>query len=277
MNTNFGKYEVPATLQRLVELEKLLSDPEQFYLGLHFYLSLENDIRYFNTPSDVVVFGNIGVDGVHYGFLTDYGLVMNLEKAPIVCVCPVDFDRPVRIIAQSLSEFLRLNVSNSELFYNEFNSEGAYLAAREQWEEEEAHSFYHQTKNETLTQERVENYLMNNFQLPFIENPFRYIQEVELERKRNVSIATQDGLGIITPLLPCENHKPFEINKEKDLDLNLLREYLNSAPVASRLAVFRDIQFNYVLQDYPELFQIVIETMVNLGLIDEVNRLSESI
>lgn len=94
MGNNFGKYYLPPTLRRLIDLQKVLDDPEQFYIGLNFYLSLEN-FRYFNTPSDVVVFGNIGVDGVHYGFLTDYGTVTDLEAAPIVCVCPMDFERPL--------------------------------------------------------------------------------------------------------------------------------------------------------------------------------------
>ncbi|MDN4494477.1 hypothetical protein [Ureibacillus aquaedulcis] len=57
--------------------------------------------------------------------------------------------------------------------------------------------------------------------------------------------------------------------------MELLQGYLCSAPIASRLALFRDIQLNYVLQDNQELYKIVINAMINLGLIDEANRLSD--
>jgi hypothetical protein len=274
MGFNFAKYDVPPTLQRLIDLQNVLGDPEQFYLGLNFYLSLEN-FRYFNTPSDVVVFGNIGLDGVHYGFLTDYGSVIDLEVAPIVCVCPMDFERPTRVIAMNLGEFLRVNLTDGELFYNRFDSEEKYLKAREQWVAEAVNSPYQPSENEKLAKERVTKLLMENIQIPIIDNPYRYVQNVELERKSNVSIQTQDGLGVTTPLLQGEKHIPFPIQKEIDPDLELMQEYLYSTPVASRLALFRDIQLNYVLQDNQELYNIVINAMINMELIDEANRLSE--
>ena len=83
MESNFGKYDIPPTLQILIDLEKELGKGEHFFEGLHFYLSLTN-FRYFNTPSDVIVFGNNGADGIHYGFLTDYGSAVDLEETPIV-------------------------------------------------------------------------------------------------------------------------------------------------------------------------------------------------
>lgn len=276
MDNNFGKYDVPRTLQKLIDLQNILGDPEQFYLGLNFYLSLEN-FRYFNTPSDLVIFGKIGVDGVHYGFLTDFGNVTDLEVAPIVCVCPMDFDRPTRIIAKNLCEFLRVNLTDSELFYNQFDSQENYLVAKEQWVAEAANSPYQPSENEKSVRERVIKFLMENLQIPIIDNPYRYVQNVELERKRNISIQTQDGLGVTTPLLQSENHIPFPILKDTDPDLELLQEYLYSAPVSSKLALFRDIQLKYVLQDNQELHKILIDAMINMELIDEANRLSEDI
>jgi len=273
MNNNFGKYNVPPTLQRLIDLQNVLVDPEQFYLGLNFYLSLKG-FRYFNTPSDVVVFGNIGVDGIHYGFLTDYGSVTDLEVAPIVCVCPMDFERPTRIVAKNLREFLRVNMTEGELFYNQFDSEENYLAVRERWGEEAA---YQLSKNDKLVRERVIKFLVENLQIPIIDKPYLYVQSVELDRQRNVSIQTQDRLGVTIPLLQGEKHILFPIQEHTDPDLELLQEYLYSTPVASRLALFRDIQLNYVLQDHQELYEIVIEAMINMELTDEAKRLSEDI
>lgn len=276
MNSNFGKYNVPHTLQRLTDLQDALGDPELFLLGFNFYLSLENS-RYFNTPSDVIVFGYIGVDGIHYGFLTDYGSVTDLDEAPIVCICPMDFDRPTRIIAKNLCEFLSVNLTDSELFYNQFDSEENYLTIRDQWDTEAANSEFQVSENEKLVRGRVTKFLMENLQIPTIRNPYHYVQNIELERQRTVSVQTQDGLGVTTPQLQSEKHIPFPISKDTAPNLELLQEYLYSAPVASRLALFRDIQFNYVLQDNQELQKIVIDAMINMGLIDEANRLSEDI
>jgi hypothetical protein len=276
MGNNFGKYDVPPTLQRLIDVQNDLGDQEQFYLGLNFYLSLEN-FRYFNTPSDVVVFGNIGLDGVHYGFLTDYGSVTNLEVAPIVCVCPMDFERPTRVVAKNLCEFLRVNLTDGELFYNQFDSEENYLVANDQWVTEAANSPYQPSEDEKLVRERVTKFLKENIEIPNIENPYRYIQNIELERQSKVSIQTRDGLGVTTPLLQGEKHIPFPMQTDIEPELELLQEYLYSTPVASRLALFRDIQLNYVLHDNQELLKMVIDAMINLELIDEANRLSEDI
>lgn len=270
MHNNFGKYNIPPTLQKLIDLQNVFVDPEQVYLGLNFYLSLEK-FSYFNTPSDVIVFGNIGVDGIHYGFLTDYGSVTNLEVAPIVCVCPMDFERPTRIVAKNLREFLRVNMTDSELFYNQFESEEKYLIVRERWAEESA---YHPSESEKIVRERIIEFLVENIQIPDIDKPYYYVQSVEQERRRNVSIQTQDGLGVTTPLLQGEKHTLFAIQEHTDPDLELLQGYLYSTPVASRLALFRDIQLNFVLQDHQELYEIVIEAMIKMELIDEAKRLS---
>ncbi|RTQ92918.1 hypothetical protein [Lysinibacillus telephonicus] len=272
MGSNFGKYDVPPTLQRLIDLQNVLGDSEKFYLGLNFYLSLEN-FRYFNTPSDVVVFGNIGLDGVHYGFLTDFGTVTDLEVAPIVCVSPMNFDRPTRIVANNLCEFLRINLTDGELFYNQFDSEESYLVAKNQWiAETDQPSGY-----EKLVRERATKFLNENIRIPIIENPYRYVQKVDLERQRIISIKTQDGLGVTTPLLQGEKHIPFPIHKDTEPNLDWLQEYLYSAPIASRHAVLRDIQLNYILQENQKLNKTVIDAMINIKLIDEASRLSEYI
>jgi len=274
LDSNFGKYVVPPTLQRLIDLENDLGDTEDFFMGLDFYLSLEN-FRYFNTPSDVIVFGNIGANGIHYGFLTDYGSVTELEVAPIVCVRPMDFDTPIRIVARNLREFLRVNLTDSALFYNQISSEEKYIETKERWTTEEENSPYQPTENEKQVRERVQRFLQENFQLPHIDNPYRYVQDVGLARQRNVCIQTMDGLGVTEPLLQHEKHSPFPLHKDTDPDLKLLQEYINSAPFASRLALFRDLQLNYILQDNHELYKIVIDTMNNMGLTDEASRLMQ--
>ncbi len=274
MGINFGKYDVPPTLQKLIDLQNELGDPEQFYQGLNFYLSLE-DFRYFNTPCDVVVFANIGLDGVHYGFLTDFGSVSNLEIAPIVCVCPMDFDRPTRVVAKNIREFLRINLTDAELFYNQFKNEESYLAAKEQWLTEAANSPYQPSDHEKRVREKITKFLYEKIHMPVIENPYRYVQNIELERKNSVSIQTRDGLGVTTPLLQGEEHTPFPMQTDIDPELELVQEYLYTKPIASRLALIRDIQLTYVLDDNEELLNIITDALYHLDLIDEANRLSE--
>lgn len=111
--------------------------------------------------------------------------------------------------------------------------------------------------------------------MPIMNNPYHYVQHVEMQRQRNVAIQTQDGLGVTKPLLQGENHILFPIHKHIDPDLKLLQEYLFSSPVASRLALFRDIQLNYTLQDNQELYRIVADAMDSMGLVDEATRISE--
>lgn len=271
MKRNFGKYDVPPTLQLLIDLEKELGTCEHFYDGLHFYLAL-SDFRYFNTPCDVIVFGNTGVDGIHYGFLTDYGAVSELEEAPIVCVCPMDFDQPTRIIAKNLREFLRINGTDDALFYNDFVNEDGYLTFKAG--QEVNHALQPLSQRQLSNQRRIQNFLEENIQMPFVPNPYRSIQTLRMQRQEKVSINTQDGLGVIAPNFAYETHSPFEINKDMALDLTALQAYLLAAPIPSQYALFRDIQLHYVLADEPLLRKIVLESMVTIGLIDEANRLS---
>lgn len=269
MDCNFGKYTIPPTLQTLIDLEKELGGCERFYDGLHFYLSLSN-LRYFNTPSDVIVFGNLGVDGIHYGFLTDYGSVSTLEEAPIVCVCPMDFDHPIRLIAKNLREFLRIHWTDEPLLYNDFTDKAHYLAWKEQWAVD-----YALDTQQLLLRARIESFLEDNVEMPVIAQPYHSIQHLRLERQKRVSIQTQDGLGATMPLLTHETHVPFPLHKDREMDLEAVAAYISRAAIPSRYALFRDIQLHYILADEPQLKSLVLESMLAIGLIDEAKRLAE--
>src|SRR4051812_6794650 len=94
---NYGKYSIPKSLDKLITLEKQLNHEGVLNYGglLGYYFSYEGiDSRYLNTPLDLISFARPGVDGIHYGFLTDFGQVKNLETAYIVRVSPMDFDDP---------------------------------------------------------------------------------------------------------------------------------------------------------------------------------------
>lgn len=160
-------YSVPRTLQLLIDLELKLGDPELFYKGLHFYLS-PADFRYDATPPDVIVFGHIGVDGIHYGFSTADGLISDLEEAPIVCVCPMDFNQPTRLIAENLRAFLRVNQTDEALFYNEFTNEDSYIAFKKQYVQQ----------LQSPNQRRINSFLENNIDMPMIDSPYLYVKRL---------------------------------------------------------------------------------------------------
>jgi hypothetical protein len=61
----------------------------------------KSNFRYFITPPDLITFISTGGDGIHFGFLTDFGQVEDLEEAYIVCVSPTN-DPPLKIVARNL-------------------------------------------------------------------------------------------------------------------------------------------------------------------------------
>ncbi|MFF2886150.1 hypothetical protein [Paenibacillus sp. NPDC057967] len=271
-NRNFGSYNPPPTLQELIRLKEELGGHDPFYAGLNFYLEL-GSFRYFNTPCDVVVFGSNGVDGIHYGFLTDFGTVDQLEHAPIVCVSPMDFDRPAKIIANDIKEFLSLLLTDEELFYNVFAAEEDYRAAKQRWKEEAAASPYGPTKEQKQKRADMIRVLRERVSLPQVENPYRHLELLAQQRQERIAALTQDLLGVVGSLAEGEVHIPYYVHKDEGLDIQELREYMLSAPALSKKALIRDIQMNFVLRDEGELRNIVIQALTSLDLIDEGKRI----
>ena len=102
-----GKYkEFPQTLNVLTTLDQdLQKEGYDLFDQLSLFL-LDEDFSYDVTPYDVIPFANIGADGIHYGFLTEFGRTKRLEDAFIVCVSPMNFGDHVKIIARNLTEFI---------------------------------------------------------------------------------------------------------------------------------------------------------------------------
>ncbi|MFD0710866.1 hypothetical protein [Paenibacillus sp. GCM10027626] len=274
---NYGKYSVPPTLQSLLKVAQEVADSEAFYSAFNMYVSL-NDFRYFNTPCDVVVFGTNGVDGIHFGFLTDYGRVFDLEEAPIVCVSPMDFDRPVRLVADNIRAFLAMQPEDGGLTINVFQNEEHYLTAKREWEEEQSRSPYQPTEAEQRQTEAIRRQIAEQIALPPIAHPYQYIQKVNRSREQQITVHSQDGIGVLEPLLEHEKQQVSLMHIHKDVDLNLeqLQAYLALAPRAAQLALFRDIQIHHILSRSGELQAIVINQLQALGLNDEADRIAYS-
>ena len=62
------------------------------------------DYGYDSTPRNAIIFGCMGVDGVHYAVLAISGVVS--DESPVVQVCPMDFDTPYQVLGESFLGFL---------------------------------------------------------------------------------------------------------------------------------------------------------------------------
>lgn len=116
-------YEVPVTVCLLFEVEKELQHTYGRSLwesmGLSFltrYEQVLEDQSYWCTPLDAVIFARTGSNGDHFVFLTGEGEIENLEEAPIAFIQPMDFDKPIKLIARNIREFLSMYITIKELY-----------------------------------------------------------------------------------------------------------------------------------------------------------------
>lgn len=232
---------------------------------IHFRFA-DNDFRYWITPPDLHVFADTGCDGIHYGFLTDFGRITDLTEAPIVCVSPTD-DPPLRIIARSLEDFFRLVVtigSAGEL--------GNLVSIRtpRQWERywadlaRERHDEETDPEHRTFFQHRrtVLHRLRIALGLEPIPDVMRYLSDLESERQAAGCIPTIDGLGVV----PIEGKDerpafdyvfPFAGSSRDHVPLDDIRAYLAAAPPAHRCAFVRDAIFWWVVDETSELWPLL--------------------
>ena len=74
-------------------------------IGLFFHNPPKN-AEYRSTPLNTITFASIGVDGIHFGSITDGGNVD--PNCPVVVTIPMAFDNPNFIVGESLYDFLCL-------------------------------------------------------------------------------------------------------------------------------------------------------------------------
>ncbi|WP_078555747.1 hypothetical protein [Bacillus alkalicellulosilyticus] len=201
----YGKYvDYPPSLRMLMEVEEELKD--SLYSLDTILLLEEKPFVYPITPYDVITFASAGVDGIHFGFLTDFGQVDNLEEAYIVCVSPMNFDHPIKIVARNIKEFLRLLITmgyESSLIenINNYSSEKEYL------------QLFAEIKKSRISPEYEEQVqlicdkLSDKFGISKFENLYEYVEVVlKREREKVMCIKTLDGLGIINANATENNH-----------------------------------------------------------------------
>jgi len=78
-------------------------------IGLFFHDPPKN-AGYPQTPVNSITFTSIGVDGIHFGSITDGDIVD--PDAPVVLTIPMAFDEPNFIVGENLHDFLCLGSCN---------------------------------------------------------------------------------------------------------------------------------------------------------------------
>jgi hypothetical protein len=262
---NYGKYPVPETLKKLIDLQKDLEQkgllPYGDLLGLYFSLA-KVDERYLNTPIDLIVFARPGSDGIHFGFLTDFGLVENLEEAYIVRVSPMDFDDPVKIVARNLRDFLQLLCSYpASLEVLEMNSTVGDLKRAENIAAEDPVS------------PEVRDIFKNAFDLEPIGDLFLFFKSLKESRAKATVLGTGDGIGIVNRISGAESHSKLQTSRERDLELKQVQKFFRTATPEAKLGFFRDALSYGLIFDNEEVKQFVKRQLLSMGLIDEATRI----
>lgn len=275
----FGDYGKPELLQQLENYNKISGG--NLILGLSCYLSYES--RYSNTPIDVIPFAATGSDGVHFGFLTDFGTVKDLNNAPIVCISPLG-GPPVQIVAKNLKDFFALVISVREI--DDIEDRGEHEENDERDELEDAclempqvykevdiekwtHMNYESIESEIIMKQLMINRKLKRmdavkmfeekYQIIPIRDVVQYIKDVDKKRQLEITIQTNDGIGVVYPF-----GKSFlKVFDYKIKDVQIIKEYLLRASKEERIKFYRDATYEYVLsKDYDyEIKKLIIEML----------------
>lgn len=261
-------YKMLKLYNQLKTLDKKLQK-EGYSLFDQFGLLLSEDVTHYQvTPIDVIPFGSIGVDGIHYGILTDFGRIQDIEEAFIVLIVPMDFGDQHKIVAKNFREFLNLawtmgnaiDLANVKLVKTE--KDYARMLADFEESNKEMDDDYRRETSHVLKRIREE------FQVQPIENIYNYIEiEVKEAREKQIVLSTLDGLGVVGGE---GAHSKFEISEDEAIDLEQLKAFLATSSRESKLAFIRDVQFTNHHLDDREMIQVIRNELKNQGLIYEL-------
>ncbi len=238
-----GKYKIPIIIQKI----KNFISTNNLYDFFGFRLTF--DFRYNITPLDIVPFAYTGGNGIHFGFLTDFGLVNSLDDAPIVIIAPT-YDPPIRLVAKNLLDFLTYfpTIYDAEdLLIDDINM--LNKSSNERWD------------RYTEEQVRIEKHnfskLVNDYRMQFdgtklssVEEILENIEKTCKSRKLVVNIETADNVGVVTNVLNTENSIISQFDYSI-ADVKIIENYLETTNKNSRIMFYRDATYMYILsKDY---------------------------
>ncbi|MCM3453946.1 hypothetical protein M3685_08345 [Heyndrickxia oleronia] len=272
--SHLGKYEqMPLTFEKLKKLEVVL-EKEGYSLDEDLGLILQSDYySYSVTPYDVITFASIGCDGIHFGLLTDFGTVSDLENAFVVCISPMDFGSHIKIVARNIREFVSLICTMKDTGaisnFNHMKEEEEYLNLLKQIKKEEP-----ENKEFIERANYVVEKIISTIRCEIIDDVYQYVERmIRTERKQQTILPTLDGLGVVAMENVFRSHSIYKLEEDMNINLNEVKNFFNTASTVSKLAFIRDAQFTNLISDEIELKELLINEMIKLGLNDEVGRL----
>jgi hypothetical protein len=271
---NYGKYDIPKTLIEIINLQDQLKSegllPFGDLGGLYFSYE-EIDTRYLNTPLDLISFARTGSDGVHFGFLTDFGQVNYLEDAYIARVSPMDSDAPVQVVARNLHDFLRLICF----------APGAVEVVDITTSKDVFHNIPEIAATQTIEGNNAEirEALQKRFSLEPIKSLEGYLLEVKNERENEIVLPTEDSIGILNKVATktgeTTNQTLFKFEDNiLALDTDEVIHFFETSSFEAKLVFIRDAQSKALFYDDEEVILYLAEQLRKMHLDDEAVKIT---
>lgn len=269
-------YKFPKLYHDLQALDAELQK-EGYSLDEQFGLRLTGDFPHYHvTPLDLIPFGDIGTDGIHYGFLTDFGTVQHLDNAFIVLISPMDFGDPHKIVAKNFREFLNLAwtmkgaIDLANVHYKRKKEEYADLFKYLEESNEEVDKSFKKSRAYVLKR------MQETLGVQPVDDVFDYIEtEVETARSQQIVLTTQDGLGIVGEEQEDPEPPNFPVTQDDPIDSEQLTAFLGRSSKESKLALIRDVQFTSHFSFYSEFDEVIPTILKEYGMEYELKMYQE--
>lgn len=243
----YGKYKKPSTL---IKLENLIAINHLDLKTIGFFLY--DDKPYMPAPTDIIQFATTGGDGCYFAFLTDYGYYENLEVAPIVFICPADFDERYpyhanKLFANNIRDFLSIMITMQDAEIVRFKN---LIELDFEYEINNMKKDIESNSNEEdkILRNKTIEIIKSEFQLKEFDNLHDYYSILELERKKENYISLKDGLGIKTLTANHTFDNDFSI-------ISTLEASLSKASKLERVKFYREAP--YIYHYYTDEYQMV--------------------
>ncbi|WP_407271298.1 hypothetical protein [Radiobacillus sp. PE A8.2] len=267
----YGSYSIPDDIYKLHDLENRLQN-NKLSSAMICFRPIIFAYAYAITPPDLIPFADTGGDGIHFGFLTDFGRVKDLTQAPIVCVTPTN-DPPIRYIARNLKGFLNMAASVPDVEMLE-----SFMFLDDAQIQKECELVEKDTPRKLLKQRaKITKQLIETFQLETV-SVHTCLSEARQEREGKIVISTTDGLGIVDDRENGKQFRSYEwdyANPFSEQEKERMQAFLQEAKLVEKLAFIRDANMRYITAPgYDEVvWQLMIDTLKELGLEDDAARL----
>ncbi|MEQ9219276.1 MAG: hypothetical protein RLO17_14600 [Cyclobacteriaceae bacterium] len=246
-------YEKPELLLKLEAYEK----EGEAFKSLGFQL---DDKRHsVSIPLDVIPFAS--AEYFHIGFLTDFGRISDLAAAPIVLVnsSPWEKEYTVALAAENLEMFVALlcEVQTAHVYdyltfrkngtgeaYDEWLYEAVYLSQAQISAPLSKDAWIQQLQADRA---KAVQYLQKHIGDVRIDDVGSYLETLNQKRINEISMETQDGLGII---VSGAAQLINEVDYEGKVTPDQVNKFLSEASKPERLRFYRDATFGESNETY---------------------------